>query len=190
MSQLLLVAEFGIIRTEIRSRFEFFGDDKGRCFFGRWTCKRRGDKWLGRPQGNRKYDLTEGLTKFVQYTFETAITNDNNYLRGVATCTGVPKEIIEKTEDGMDRILMKVFRHDVNAWNETLPALFDAYVGRFREDLPRDSVGDGCWGVQLQGLRSCLECDLRNHPACIGKSMLRTGKNSVGFEIPILNHLC
>lgn len=187
MSELLLVAEYGLLKTEIRNRFECFRGDDDRLFFGTWTSFKKGDNWLGRPKGKRKYGLQEGLCTFAEYVFEMAITNENAYLRGVAVNTGAPRHILKETENAAEGILLKTFKFNVNTWNEAAYALFEAYFGRFKNDLPRGSVGDGCWGIQLNGLRICAECQLRDQRACTGKRMLKTGKNSVGFEIPIMN---
>lgn len=186
MRQLLLVAEFGSTANKTRFRFEFFGDNDDYTF-GTWICAHKGAKWNGRLRSNRKYRIVEGLSEFVQYVYGVAITNTNDYLRGVAICTGVPNPIIQETAEMADWILLKTFQYNVNFKGMTLPALYHAYIGRFCKDLPRDAVGDGCWVVQTQGFRACRECELHHHRACLGKAMIRTGKNSVGLEIPILN---
>ena len=63
----------------------------------------------------------------------------------------------------------------------------DLFVGQFRARLPRGVVGDECWRVQFEGLRACVFCPYEKNLFCIGKSVLRTGTNDVGMDIPVLN---
>lgn len=42
-----------------------------------------------------------------------------------------------------------------------------------------------CWPVQVWGLSACKTCEFRNKPDCGGKKIRKTGKNSLGFKVPI-----
>lgn len=42
-----------------------------------------------------------------------------------------------------------------------------------------------CWSVQLYGLTACETCEAKGKRDCGGKRILKTGKNSFGFSVPI-----
>lgn len=44
---------------------------------------------------------------------------------------------------------------------------------------------DECWGIQINGLNHCktINCRWQGLTACEGKEIIRTGRNSKGYEV-------
>lgn len=42
-----------------------------------------------------------------------------------------------------------------------------------------------CWMVQTWGTTHCKDCSLRNTKDCGGQNIIKTGKNSLGFSVPL-----
>jgi hypothetical protein len=42
-----------------------------------------------------------------------------------------------------------------------------------------------CWPVQVWGIEACRDCDYRGTKACGGKKIRATGKNALGYDIPL-----
>lgn len=66
---------------------------------------------------------------------------------------------------------------------------FHAHFVRFNKLFPRGITGEGCWAVQVVGLRACVECPAEtNEDLCLGMDIRRTGRTSHGLEVPISNY--
>jgi hypothetical protein len=44
-----------------------------------------------------------------------------------------------------------------------------------------------CWPVQVWGIEACKDCDFQQTIECGGKQILKTGKNTLGNKIPLLD---
>ena len=53
------------------------------------------------------------------------------------------------------------------------------------KQINQDKLTDECWAVQLQGFTTCLNCPFRDTGRCGGKEIVKTGKNSKGYNVPI-----
>jgi len=42
-----------------------------------------------------------------------------------------------------------------------------------------------CWTVQVWGINACRDCDYQRTKECGGDQILKTGKNTLGNEIPL-----
>lgn len=42
-----------------------------------------------------------------------------------------------------------------------------------------------CWSIQIWGLMSCKSCEAFGTRECGGKKILKSGKNSLGYVIPL-----
>lgn len=53
-----------------------------------------------------------------------------------------------------------------------------------RVDISKFS-SDECWGIQINGLSHCknINCKWQGLTACEGKNIIRTGRNSKGYQI-------
>lgn len=51
--------------------------------------------------------------------------------------------------------------------------------------MPQNKLTFECWGVQLWGLNECSTCEFRGKKNCGGKQIRKTGKNSLGFPVPV-----
>lgn len=116
-----------------------------------------------------------------------AILDPRVVLRGVAVCIGRPESIKGPLLLEAHRIIREVWDYCDTILPQHVPILFHAFLGEFRTRLPRGVIGDGCWKVQFKGLRACVSCPYEKNLFCPGKSIVRTGTNDVGMDIPILN---
>lgn len=184
---LLLVSEFGVMGTEKRFRLEFWmGED---YTIERWTCASLGGGWRHAMNDLREVDFADGLKVYEDFVWQHGIDNPDAYLRGVAFCIGVEDMMRAQLKEMAHKILSNSWEFNVNFPAPCLPVLHHAFLGKFRQKLPRHLVGDGCWAVQFNGLRACRSCEFQDASLCLGKKIVRTGKNNVGQEIPLLNKL-
>ena len=51
--------------------------------------------------------------------------------------------------------------------------------------VPQAHFSMECWGIQLEGLSRCDHCEYRGTHECGGKKIRKTGKNNLGFEVPL-----
>ena len=183
--QLLLITEFSFKNSERLSRLELW---RGAKFsLEEWTCVGRNDNWARIERVLHDGDLESAVESYGWFIFQRAILDPRATLRGVAVCIGIPDSIKGPLLLEAHRIIREVWDYCDTFLPEHVPILFHAFLGKFRTRLPRGIIGDGCWKVQFQGLRACGSCPYEGHVLCPGRSTVRTGTNSVGMEIPVLN---
>jgi hypothetical protein len=51
--------------------------------------------------------------------------------------------------------------------------------------VQQSHLSSECWSVQLEGITACDHCELRSTLDCGGKQIRVTGKNKLGFTVPI-----
>ena len=44
-----------------------------------------------------------------------------------------------------------------------------------------------CWLVQVWGTTACKECDYKSSMSCGGSTIIKKGKNVLGYDIPLLD---
>jgi hypothetical protein len=44
-----------------------------------------------------------------------------------------------------------------------------------------------CWQVQFEGLEACETCEYRDTENCGGQEIRETGKNDMGYKVPLEN---
>jgi hypothetical protein len=49
----------------------------------------------------------------------------------------------------------------------------------------RSKLSDECWPVQFSGLGHCKNCEYLDHKDCGGQDIRKTGKNRLGFNVPL-----
>jgi hypothetical protein len=183
--QLLLATEFSFRNTEKLSRLELWS---GAGFaLEEWTCIGRNDNWARIERVLHAGDLESAVESYGWFIFQRAILGPRATLRGVAVCLGVPNSIKGPLMLEAHRIIREVWEFCDTFPTEHVPILLYAFIGEFGTRLPRGVIGDGCWAVQFKGLRACGSCPYEKHVLCPGRSIVRTGYNSAGMLIPVLN---
>jgi len=51
--------------------------------------------------------------------------------------------------------------------------------------IPQSQLTSECWDVQFRGFRACERCEYKGKKNCGGKNIRKTGKNSLGFSVPL-----
>ena len=51
--------------------------------------------------------------------------------------------------------------------------------------IRQDKITAECWSIQMWGKEKCKTCEYLKTKACGGKDILKTGKNTKGFEVPV-----
>lgn len=51
--------------------------------------------------------------------------------------------------------------------------------------ISQNQLSSECWAIQYGGANICLECDFKNTDECTGKRIIETGKNELGFNVPL-----
>lgn len=52
-------------------------------------------------------------------------------------------------------------------------------------ELLEEDLSDECQEVQLEGIGICERCKCKGKECCSGKEIIRTGRNSKGFKVPL-----
>ena len=102
----------------------------------------------------------DGVTR---YEFFTPGPRPYTFGRSICYCTGAREAWL--------------FLH---GWNES----------RFERDnkvemVDQTEVSGECFYIQIWGSDYCADCIYRDHDGCGGKNILRIGKNSLGYQIPL-----
>ena len=127
------------------------------------------------------------LAAYDYFLFDEAVESKSAAFCGVAINRGVPMVMRRLLVNQAITIMSNCWEFSPNYILDLYPVRRKAFFGTFRKWLPRNLVGDGCWGVQFMGLRACQSCVFDRRKLCPGQEIVRTGKNNLGFEIPILN---
>lgn len=56
---------------------------------------------------------------------------------------------------------------------------------RFSFTVPAGHLTAECLLVQMKGLPTCQECNRRDTANCGGQEIRKTGKNGLGFDVPL-----
>jgi len=51
--------------------------------------------------------------------------------------------------------------------------------------IPQKQLSSECWFVQMRGLSECDTCPLKDTDECGGENIRKTGKNSLGYTVPV-----
>lgn len=51
--------------------------------------------------------------------------------------------------------------------------------------IQSNELTEECWTIQLRGLEACKDCKISKREGCGGIEIIRTGKNSKGFKVPV-----
>jgi len=51
--------------------------------------------------------------------------------------------------------------------------------------IPQGHMSSECWSIQVWGLDHCKTCPSENKKECGGKNIRKTGKNELGYLVPL-----
>jgi len=51
--------------------------------------------------------------------------------------------------------------------------------------IPQHKLSSECWMIQFRGKEACVTCDYRGTRECGGKKIVKTGKNEMGYKVPL-----
>ena len=51
--------------------------------------------------------------------------------------------------------------------------------------INQSHLSSECWLIQFSGLKACKTCEAKNTDECGGKNIIKTGKNELGFNVPL-----
>jgi hypothetical protein len=51
--------------------------------------------------------------------------------------------------------------------------------------IPQSELSAECWLVQMSGLDRCDKCEFAGSDECGGSEIRKTGKNELGFKVPL-----
>lgn len=51
--------------------------------------------------------------------------------------------------------------------------------------INQNQLSSECWFVQFWGLERCETCEYKNKRDCGGKNIRKTGKNKLGYTVPL-----
>jgi hypothetical protein len=53
------------------------------------------------------------------------------------------------------------------------------------QTVKHDDITSECWGIQFEGKKVCKTCSVFGKDGCVGKNIIKTGKNSKGKKVPL-----
>jgi len=53
--------------------------------------------------------------------------------------------------------------------------------------IKQKQLSEECWEVQIWGQNHCKVCIYKNTKECGGKAIIKTGKNKLGYAVPLQN---
>ena len=183
--RLLIVTEFKFVDSPRVSRIEFWGLETYSA--EEWTRARPGSPWRATKHKSTRNSLDEGLRVHGGLILERAILRRNARLRGVAYSNSIAGDASDKIFAHASTIVERWIELGEYRPKRYFPIRNHCYLSCFSLVFPRGIASDGCWGLQLGGLRVCRTCPAEdNHKLCQGRRIRQTGRTSTGLEIPIL----
>jgi hypothetical protein len=183
--RLLIVTEFNFDGSERVSRIEFWGLETYTA--EEWTQAHSGGPWRATKNRVRRDSLDSGLKAYGGLVLERAILRRNAHLRGVAYASWVVGDASDKIIDNSCAVIERWIELGHHRPKRYYSVRNHCFLGCFYRDFPRGIMSNGCWGIQLGGLKTCRTCPAEeNEKLCLGRQIRLTGKSIAGVEIPIL----
>jgi len=209
-NELLMVTEIEFRNSDRLTRYEFL---KGDGYTGEeWTRAQPGGQWRRTKNKVTRRRIDYGLSAYQMLCWNYANPLCTARLRGIAVCSGVGSDMEDRLLTAAREImflwLVPTFQTQptiargggTTAAGQTLaryrnvlqpPKAINvarhSYLARFDQRFPRGKTGEGCWVVQIEGLRACSNCPAEDDDGlCLGMDIRRSGMTSDGLDIPVL----
>lgn len=183
--KLLIVTEFNFDYSERVSRIEFWGLETYAA--EEWTQAHSGGPWRTTKHRVQRDSLDSGLKAYGGLVLERAILMRNTRLRGVAYASWVVGDASDKIIANSCGVIERWIELGHHRPKRYYSVRNHCFLGGFYRDFPRGIMSNGCWGIQLGGLKACRTCLAENNSIlCNGKRIRMTGRTMTGLEIPVL----
>lgn len=209
-NDLLMVTEVEFRNSNRLMRYEFL---KGDDYIGEERTRAHpGGQWRRTKNKVTRRRIDYGLSAYQELCWNYAAPSCEARLRGVAVSSEVGADLENRLLTAAREIMFlwllptlqtrtvtvrrgsptragqTVARYRyVMQTRQAVSVARHSYLARFESRFPPGITGEGCWVVQVEGLRACSDCPATNEDTlCLGMDIRRSGKTSEGLDIPVI----